>query len=442
MVAMNDLRKSVLLVDDDDDLRRLTRHVLEANGYSVLEAADGKGALKLLDLCSPDLVVTEMMMPVMDGFSFLDLYRLGNHSAPVLALSSYEGYLNKAVEAGATSILAKPFTSEELLNEMSSMVLGNSIPRSVHRHFEGPDETHRLNAVLEMRFEKLKPSHGLKRFVERTAALFEVPICQVNIVNQDMQYSHAACGISEASAKGYPRELTFCTHAVVNRSALVVQDSAKNPFFKDNPLIRKTGLRFYAGVPLITRLGVAVGTFCLMDFKEHAFTHFDLELLSLLSKRVLAEFDAEERKARPSEPSCTFPFLSELDTELGILGRDLFFDVVKLESARCLERDTSLALFIIHSPAHSLKERLTVLEAYFPTAHFGRLGSGRLGMAVPGVSANEAKPIVQSHLGFSDFLTTTEVSRLVSPGAAEAVLSSMEAAMGAAGLSSTQHPPN
>jgi len=424
---------TVLLVDDEEDVRMLTRQVLESNGYTVLEAHDGQNALALLKLCVPDVIITELMMPVMDGFEFMSRYLKQPKPAPVLAVSSYEGYLSKAQESGAVASLAKPFTADELLRNVDALLSGTT-PQSTHRRYDGPDEVHRVAAVLEMRFAQLQPSEALRRFVQRTAAIFNVPICQVSIVDKDLQYSHASCGVAEGILAANPRNLAFCSHAVVNRSALVVQDAFSNPFFKDNPLIRSQGLRFYAGVPLITRLGVAVGTLCLMDYKEHAFSHFDLELLSLLARRVLAEFDMVEHRRRPAEPECTFPNLAELDPELGILGRYLFMDVVKLEAARCLEKKEPLALFIIHSPAHALPERVRLLEAFFPRAHFGRLGSARLGMVIPGMPASHAKQIIQKHLGPSDFITTSELSSLVAPGAAEAVMSAMEAPMGGAGL--------
>jgi GAF domain-containing protein len=62
---------------------------------------------------------------------------------------------------------------------------------------------------------------------------------------------------------------------VAARAALVVQDTLDNPFFRDNILVRAKGLRFYAGVPLISRHGEALGTLCVLDQHARTFTHKD-----------------------------------------------------------------------------------------------------------------------------------------------------------------------
>ncbi|MBR3537688.1 MAG: response regulator, partial [Eubacterium sp.] len=77
----------ILVVDDDKNVRRYIRTVLETNGYLVSTAEDGEKALALLEKETVNLVVLDIMMPVMDGYEFTRILREGNSSLPVLMVS-------------------------------------------------------------------------------------------------------------------------------------------------------------------------------------------------------------------------------------------------------------------------------------------------------------------------------------------------------------------
>ncbi|GAB1646732.1 hypothetical protein KRMM14A1259_71550 [Krasilnikovia sp. MM14-A1259] len=99
------------MVDDEPDLRFLLRHVLASAGHEVTDAGDGATALDCVHETPPDLVVTDMMMPVMGGVEFIHRLRADPHTAaiPVLAVS---GDSHLAVDADAT--VAKPWQPAEL----------------------------------------------------------------------------------------------------------------------------------------------------------------------------------------------------------------------------------------------------------------------------------------------------------------------------------------
>ncbi len=97
--------------------------------------------------------------------------------------------------------------------------------------------------------------------------LFEVPTAYISLVDRDEQVFPARRGIEVC---GSSRDVSFCAHAVANEDVLVVLDATLDPRFADNPLV--TGpphTRFYAGVPLISPSGHAVGTLCLLDPSPH-----------------------------------------------------------------------------------------------------------------------------------------------------------------------------
>jgi two-component system KDP operon response regulator KdpE len=107
---------SVLIVDDEVQIRRLLRVTLEANGYRVLEAATGPDGLAEAAQRNPDVIILDLGLPGMDGLTVLKRLREWSR-APVLVLSVQEGDLDKvsALDNGADDYMTKPFSTAELL---------------------------------------------------------------------------------------------------------------------------------------------------------------------------------------------------------------------------------------------------------------------------------------------------------------------------------------
>jgi CheY-like chemotaxis protein len=114
----------VLVVDDDTDLRRLTASVLSCNGYGVIEAQHGRDAIAQLTQSTPDLVVLDLNMPVMDGWEFrAEQQRLpdGRLAAiPVLLLTSADGARTHAATLKAVGLVEKPFDPDRLLGAIKT----------------------------------------------------------------------------------------------------------------------------------------------------------------------------------------------------------------------------------------------------------------------------------------------------------------------------------
>lgn len=108
-------RPLVLVVDDSDDMRELLREVLESRGHEVITAGSSGRALTLMMRRVPDLVITDLMMPGMSGFSLrsLMLRRPELASVPVIVLSAYWARPSETLEAVA--VLTKPINLDRLL---------------------------------------------------------------------------------------------------------------------------------------------------------------------------------------------------------------------------------------------------------------------------------------------------------------------------------------
>ncbi len=430
------VRKLILVVDDEQDLAALAGEILELEGFAVLLARDGRHALRVLEAASPDVIVTDLMMPQLDGFGLLEEYlRRPAPRAPVLAVSAFEEFLAKARELGAADSMSKPYGADDLVARVRRLCDEAGAPSPAPPAARvPPDERDRLQAVLAMHLDEPSPGEALQRFTERVAGIFGVPVCLVSIVTADRQYWHAFCGLRGAlgEARGTPREESFCTHAVAARAALVVQDAPAHPFFAHNRLVVEEGLRFYAGVPLFGRLGEALGTLCILDFQPRTFGYFDLELLGVLAKRVLAELEWRERRAHPLSPAAAFRHLQHLDEELDVLGRDAFEQALEVEALRATERRAALSLLIVALPPAALAAAVERLKRAFPRAHLGRLGLNRVGLLAPALPIEEALPAAREAAGPGAALVGLGVPhRLSGP---ESLLRDLERRLGDAGF--------
>jgi CheY-like chemotaxis protein len=432
---MGDRRQLVLYVDDDRDLSEVVSEILEAEGFAAATASHGREALAILDRgLAPDVVVSDMMMPVMDGLTFLARYRARTTpAAPVLAVSAFEAYLDAARAAGAAATLLKPFTIDALAAAVRALTAGRPPPAPPPRLADLGAEAARVAEVVRLGVDRGAPTPAMQAFSERVARIFDVPICLVSIVTEDRQFWHASCGLPDdlAADRGTPRGDSFCTHAVAARAALVVQDTLENPFFRDNRLVSERGLRFYAGVPLFSRADEAVGTLCILDFASRGFGYFDLELLAVLARRVTAELEWRERRDRPRSPLSAFRSLEYLDEDLDVLGRAGFVEALAAEALRSAERGLSLTVGVAVVPPERTTEAAEALKAAFPRAHVGRLGRWRLAVAVLDQAETATRAALAAACGPEGRVLASAVP---GPRAGRDVLARLERELGDAGL--------
>jgi CheY-like chemotaxis protein len=120
-------KPTVLIVDDDPFIREELRDALTAWGYAVVEAANGKEGLAAVGEAAPDLVLTDIMMPEMDGIELILKLRAAHPNLRIVALSGgdaggYMGYLDAAGKLGAHQTVAKPVDFAALRKAIQSLV--------------------------------------------------------------------------------------------------------------------------------------------------------------------------------------------------------------------------------------------------------------------------------------------------------------------------------
>ena len=112
--------KVILVVEDDQSIRNVITDVLEERGYRVVGAADGAAALDQLNLHRPDVVVLDLLMPVMHGWDFMETYskRTGGEPIPIVVVSVNPALPRSFNRFGVHSVLSKPFDVDELLESV------------------------------------------------------------------------------------------------------------------------------------------------------------------------------------------------------------------------------------------------------------------------------------------------------------------------------------
>jgi CheY-like chemotaxis protein len=112
---------TILIIDDDPLMRAIAGEMLMSAGYTVLEAEDGAAGMATLDVAPVDLIITDMLMPEMDGVESIMSIRRKRPGVPVIAISAGARHqpagdlLRLAVALGAAAALPKPLTRAELL---------------------------------------------------------------------------------------------------------------------------------------------------------------------------------------------------------------------------------------------------------------------------------------------------------------------------------------
>jgi len=135
--------KRLLLIDDDPNLILLVKDYLEFRGYEVITAENGQEALEVLDKDTPDMIICDVMMPQMDGYSLVEHVRKNPRTnwIPVLFLSAKGQSQDrvKGLNTGADVYMVKPFEPEELVAQVESSLKQAS--RLIQRQDKGSDSS-------------------------------------------------------------------------------------------------------------------------------------------------------------------------------------------------------------------------------------------------------------------------------------------------------------
>lgn len=187
------------------------------------------------------------------------------------------------------------------------------------------EEALRLAALNRLKILDTEPNSNFDQITKLLSEQLETEFALVSLVDKDRQWFKSTCGIDVAET---PRELAFCAHAIHENKILLVPDATKDDRFRNNPLVTgEPHIRFYAGAPLVTKEGYALGTLCAIDTKpREGLTRKEADLLSSLANIVMDELSLHLANIKLTEENdIRSKFLANVSHEIrtpmnGIIG--------------------------------------------------------------------------------------------------------------------------
>ena len=161
------------------------------------------------------------------------------------------------------------------------------------------NEAARLDALHRSGLLEARSGGHLDRIANRIAEAFEAPIALVTLVDESCQLWKGAVGLPDdlKVSRRAPRETSICGHVVADNDTLVIEDTARDPRFANNPFLQEHNVRFYAGAPLRTAQGHVIGSLCVIDTRPRKLTGRDLKFLELIADELMT--DIERRDGDP-----------------------------------------------------------------------------------------------------------------------------------------------
>jgi len=172
-------------------------------------------------------------------------------------------------------------------------VLSSKLSIQMNKPFDVEDEEGRLAALRRTSLLDSSPEEAFDRLTRMATAVLRVPLSIVSLVDRDRLFFKSQCGLEEplATLRQGPIQHSFCEHAVRTREALAVPDSRRNPAFERYPEISGLPAIAYAGIPLMTSEGHALGTFCVVDERPREWTEEELGILRVLATAAMSEIE-------------------------------------------------------------------------------------------------------------------------------------------------------
>lgn len=183
----------------------------------------------------------------------------------------------------------------------------------------------RLAALSRTRLLDTPPEESFDRLTRLAAKLVNVPATFISLVDAERDFYKSCFGFGEPLATTRQLEgQTFCHFAIVSDGPLLIADTMADSVFRKVPTVESLGVRAYAGIPLVTDDGHAIGSFCAIDFAPREWTPLEVEVLTELAESALREIKLREalaeaeRQARTAEDA-----IKAREQVLAVVAHDL-----------------------------------------------------------------------------------------------------------------------
>jgi signal transduction histidine kinase/CheY-like chemotaxis protein len=177
------------------------------------------------------------------------------------------------------------------------------------------NEEARLKALLDYDVLDTEEERVFDDLTLLASEICNTPISLISLVDPKRQWFKSVVGLA---AKETPRDIAFCAHAINQQTLFEVEDALADKRFFDNPLVSDDPkIRFYAGTPLLTPEGYAIGTLCVIDKIPRKLTEFQANALAILGRNVISQMELRRKiKLLKEQDKNKTDFLSNMSHEL------------------------------------------------------------------------------------------------------------------------------
>jgi len=155
------------------------------------------------------------------------------------------------------------------------------------------DEKKRLKVLWQYSVLDTVPEEIFDDLTELAANICEAPIALITLVDENRQWFKSKVGVSINETS---RDISFCSHAITQPGLFVVPDATRDQRFAHNPLVTSDPkVRFYAGAPLVTPDGYALGTLCVIDKVPRELRPEQKQALRILARHVVSQLELRRR---------------------------------------------------------------------------------------------------------------------------------------------------
>jgi anti-sigma regulatory factor (Ser/Thr protein kinase) len=161
--------------------------------------------------------------------------------------------------------------------------------RTSEENMVASDEAGRLNALRQYRILDTEPEQAFDDLTLIASQICGVPIALISLVDEDRQWFKSRVGVEVRETS---RSVSFCAHAILQQGIFTIADALTDERFCNNPFVKgEPHVRFYAGAPITTQDGYALGTLCVIDYVPRELTADQENALSALQRQVSAQLE-------------------------------------------------------------------------------------------------------------------------------------------------------
>ena len=325
-VEVGSERATVLLADDNADMRNYVRRLL-APRYEVQTVADGVAALAALREHRPDLLLSDVMMPRLDGFGLVRQVRADPTltDLPIILLSARAGEEAsvKGLESGADDYLIKPFSARELLARVGANLEMARLRRETKQRLAAD-----LQAVMRLRELGEQCIRADNEFDQCLQEIVDAAVAITGADKGNIQLLDADTGVIEIAAqRGFKApflnyfarvrrgEAASCGMALLSAERVIIEDVTQSEIFSGRPaldIMLEAGVRGVQSTPLISGTGTTLGIISTHFALPCRPSEHDLRLMDLLAQQA-ADY-LERKKAEMTARALSAELMQILDT--------------------------------------------------------------------------------------------------------------------------------